>query len=284
MLKSVAPAEPYRIAVATPMHHGEVKGLQARCVGALERALWKDGGRLTHLDLRGESHIQRARNALVYQFLQTDCTHLLWWDGDIVTRKLQHLARMIVADKPILVAPCPLKGINWERVAKAAAAGVPPALLHKHASHFNIVHLDGEFVSRGTPFRIVRGGTGLMLVKRTVFEQLIASGRVDSYKNRNHIEGMPQGAVVYDFHPSPVVADDLLTEDYGFCHLWTQLGGEVWAAPWVEVGHFGEHLYEGSYADSVLAQFPRAAGRETIDTNPESVDECVSGKCASDQP
>jgi hypothetical protein len=123
-----------------------------------------------------------------------------------------------------------------------------------------------------------------MLVKRTVFEQLIASGRVDSYKNRNHIEGMPQGAVVYDFHPSPVVADDLLTEDYGFCHLWTQLGGEVWAAPWVEVGHFGEHLYEGSYADSVLAQFPRAAGRETIDTNPESVDECVSGKCASDQP
>jgi hypothetical protein len=70
---------------------------------------------------------------------------------------------------------------------------------------------------------------------------------------------VPLGARVYDFHPSPVVEDDLLTEDYGFCKLWTDLGGSVWAAPWPHVIHAGSYRYAGSFEECQMADVAVAA-------------------------
>jgi len=37
----------------------------------------------------------------------------------------------------------------------------------------------------------------------------------------------------------------LLSEDYYFCHKAREAGLKVWAAPWVQLGHFGNYLFEG---------------------------------------
>jgi hypothetical protein len=37
----------------------------------------------------------------------------------------------------------------------------------------------------------------------------------------------------------------LLSEDYYFCYKAIESGLSVWAAPWVQLGHFGTYLFEG---------------------------------------
>jgi len=36
-----------------------------------------------------------------------------------------------------------------------------------------------------------------------------------------------------------------LSEDYYFCWRAREAGLTVWAAPWVQLGHFGTYLFEG---------------------------------------
>ena len=38
---------------------------------------------------------------------------------------------------------------------------------------------------------------------------------------------------------------DLLSEDWGFCRRWRQIGGKVWADPSIKLVHYGEHAYRG---------------------------------------
>lgn len=249
---------PLHLALATPMHAGECSGVYLSSVLQLERALRKDGGRLAHLKLGNESHIQRARNTLTWHFLDIVAndpeppSHLLWCDGDQGFR-VPDLARMVAADKDVIVAPVPMKGIDWASVHAAALAGVPPSGLHRHAAMFNIVLEDGVPVSPHKPFRLKRGGTGFMLIKAEVFEILACSGIVETYKSDCPGDAMPLGTRVHNFFPSPVEEDHLLTEDFGFCSLWKKIGGEIHAAPWCEMQHVGAYTFTGCYADKVWA-------------------------------
>jgi hypothetical protein len=40
----------------------------------------------------------------------------------------------------------------------------------------------------------------------------------------------------------------LLSEDYHFCRTWRNNGGKIYAAPWVQLGHVGTYLFDGSLA------------------------------------
>ena len=55
---------------------------------------------------------------------------------------------------------------------------------------------------------------------------------------------------VYDFFKVQNVDNELLSEDYNFCHMYRERGGAVWVAPWCELGHFGAYLFSGQYAQS----------------------------------
>jgi len=36
---------------------------------------------------------------------------------------------------------------------------------------------------------------------------------------------------------------EFLSEDYMFCQTWRNMGGTVWAAPWVRTIHIGAHHF-----------------------------------------
>ena len=239
------------IALGTPMYGGACMAAFNRSTAALALALESEGHKLTPIFLANESLIQRARNTIAYHFLKTDATHLLFVDADTGIR-VEDVARMVAANKPIIMAPCPMKRINWARVRQAIADGVPDDLLHRYTGFFNIVHLPGNrTVSADEPFEVEVGGSGFMLIKREVFEKL---ARVtETYVNRNHGDAMPPGVRVHNFFPVHVVNDDLWSEDYAFCAAWRRLGGSVWAAPWCEVKHVGTYEFAGVFRDCSAA-------------------------------
>ena len=111
----------------------------------------------------------------------------------------------------------------------------------------NLVNYAGSVtVPRDKPVEIWNGGTGFMLIKRKVFDKL--KKKLPSYVNDvNIINGKTQNRIVEYF--ACAIEDGterLLSEDYYFCMKARQNGIKVHAAPWVQLGHFGTYLFEGT--------------------------------------
>ena len=91
-------------------------------------------------------------------------------------------------------------------------------------------------------------GTGFMLIKREVFEKLI-----DSYPELKYIDdtgGLQEEEKewTYAFFNSYVDPEKhrFLSEDYGFCRYWQEIGGKIWTDPSVEMLHLGRLKYQAT--------------------------------------
>ena len=238
-----------KLFIATPMYGGMCAGYYAQSLLSLQNLLRDNRIDTAASFLFNESLIQRARNALAHGFLKTDFTHLMFIDADIRFDPKDVLP-MILADKPIICGIYPKKEINWSAVHAAAQAGVPPEELKKYSGSFvvNLVGYAGEQrVELGQPCEIWNGGTGFMLIKREVFEQL--KDKVPSYINdTNDLGGAIGQDRIYEFFATSIepIGERLLSEDYHFCKIWREkCGGTVWAAPWAHLGHIGTHMFDG---------------------------------------
>lgn len=244
-----------KLFIATPMYGG-------LCVGSYTLSLLRSinvfmsnkiGMEYSHM--MNESLITRARNSLAKDFLNTDCTHLMYIDADIGFDP-NDIPRMIGSNKDIICGIYPKKEINWNQVSKAVLDGVPPHELHMHTGAFVLNLIDNAEVAEGNfyePIEIANGGTGFMLIKREVFEGLI--GKVPTYNNDmfSAVEDHTQKKVIHEFFDTSIdkQSDDrLLSEDYHFCKIAREAGFKVWAAPWAQLSHTGTYIFNG--------QLPRA--------------------------
>lgn len=194
--------------------------------------------------LYNESLITRARNGLVKMFYQTDCTHLLFIDADISYRA-EDIVSMIDADKDIICGVYPKKRIAWERINDALAKGIIGEDLKHYTGDLvinKLNYVDTPIENKSEPVEIFNGGTGFMLIKRSVFDLL--KPHCPTYTN-DMLPG--QQEIVTEYFATSIEPDSnrLLSEDYHFCRLARLNGIKVWAAPWVELGHIGSYKFEG---------------------------------------
>ena len=238
-----------KIFVATPMYGGQCAGYYTQSIMELNMLLQKSGVEAQYSFMFNESLITRARNALTNGFLKSGCTHLLFIDSDIKFRATDIMA-MLEVDKDIICGIYPKKEINWDSVKKAMDNGVPQDQLKAYTGSFvvNLVDYQGEVtVPVGQPVEIFNGGTGFMMIKREVFEQL--SDKVPSYFNDvndlNGQVGMREEIKEYFATSIEPETGRLLSEDYHFCYIWRKAGGKVYAAPWCQLSHIGTYAFEG---------------------------------------
>ena len=119
----------YKIFVGTPMYGGQCAGSYTKASTDLAMMCAANGIGINFYYLFNESLIQRARNYVVDEFLRSDCTHLLFIDADIAfnPRDVLGLLAVQISDPEkynIVTGPYPKKTIAWEKVARAAAAGL----------------------------------------------------------------------------------------------------------------------------------------------------------------
>jgi hypothetical protein len=237
------------LVIATPMFGGLCHSGYMLSKDRLAQVIRQGGGRCSTLAIGNESLIERARNTLAWHFIaNAKATHFLFWDGDQAVWTPNDILRMVAADKPIICAAVPMKKINWQAVACAARAGVPDDELERCSGIFNVDHEDEDgVVSVNEPFEIKRGGSGLMLIQRHVFDEL--SDGTPDYQSDLPGQTIPPGSRVKHFFPVGIADDRLMSEDYGFCNAWRSRGGKIWCAPWVEVEHYGTYAFRGTYKD-----------------------------------
>lgn len=244
-----------KIFIATPMYGGNAKSNYINSVGELIRELIKYGHEITQSIIVNESLITRARNTLAHDFLKSDCDALLFVDADHGFNHID-VIRMIESGKDLIGAIYPMKSINWENIKKAALSDIPAEELHLYSGRFAINFLsENQSFKANEPFKVRDIGTGMMFIKRRVFEEL--KSVVKTYNSNSVGSSATMGEKIYEFFTTMITDEPesiLLSEDYAFCHMWRELGNDVWAAPWVRITHEGDYQFSGNFLRTLEIQ------------------------------
>jgi hypothetical protein len=238
------------IYVATPAYGGMVHALYHTSMLKLSAACQADKVELVHGLLMSESLIQRARNRLVRQFLETTCTHLFFVDADIGF-DVRSPAVMAMSGLEVVGGVYAKKTINWQAVHAAARQGLAPERLAEAGTEycFNPKHTGGDgrvnALSIGDEAFIESHDvpTGFLMIRREAIEKMI-----EAYPETRYLEDSPKvrDSVTYalfDCFIDPV-DQHYLSEDWGFCRRWQRIGGKTWAYPGAHLMHVGAHHYE----------------------------------------
>ena len=180
----------------------------------------------------GCSVVSRARNLLVQDMLESNCTDLLFIDSDINFEPSDVLRLMAWTSDP----------------KKGIVAGVPRT---RSTDKVYIATLDhdenNDLTMNGMGLvRAKRVATAFMMVRREVFETLDAAHPEWRYNDVRSKRTVP---CIFDFK---LTEEGYMGEDYLFCDRAREHGFEVWIDPTIKLGHMGVQEYEGEFGRDVL--------------------------------
>ena len=220
-----------KLFVALPAYDFKVSLKLAVSLARLAQQLPLHGIELSIGSVCGCSVVSRARNILVRDFLDSDCTDLIFIDSDINFQADDVLRLMAWASDP----------------KKGIVGGVPRT---RKVDKVYIAQLDqdeeGVTMNRMGLVRAKRIATAFMLVRREVFERLVSENPQWNYHDHNTDK---QLNAVFDFL---VNEEGYIGEDYLFCDRARAIGYEVWIDPTIKLGHMGVQEYEGDFGRVIL--------------------------------
>ena len=243
---------------ASPMFGGNCLGLYMKSCLDLQNLCTQLGVEVRFSFIFNESLVERARNYLVDQFLQTDMTHFMFIDADIHFNP-NDVIDMILRDKDVIGGPYPKKAINWKNVAEAARKNpeLPPEDLANFTGDYVFNCVQGTTkIQVNEPVEVMEIGTGFMLIKRHVFYKFMEAYPTQKFK--------PDMIGQKDFDPNRYInvffdtiidtkdsltgggSDRFLSEDYCMCALWRKMGGKIWLCPWIRLTHVGTYGFVGN--------------------------------------
>jgi hypothetical protein len=195
--------------------------------------------------MTNESLISRARNTLTARFLSNPAaTHLMFIDADIGWEP-HHLLMLLDADRDVIGGLYPMKSlpVRW--------------CINSFEGAQQQDHLQ----------EVSKTGTGFMLIKRSVFEQLDQHPAVKPFVNDL---GLPKDLDPYmrTYFDTAVRDGRYYSEDWTFCENWRDLGGQVWVDTRVLLRHTGTYVFDFAAQDR-LYQDLRALGGEAPPEPPE---------------
>ena len=162
--------------------------------------------------------VERARNILTANFLESDCTHILFVDSDIGFTP-QDVANITSHHVSVVGGLYPLKSltpaVQW--CGNGLQGGDSPVDATNGLSEVKYI------------------GTGFLCVAREVFEIMAQQlGPGLTYK-----QDFPPYRVEYAYWRQGVAGSRFLTEDWMFCHTWRELGHRIFADARVMLRHAG---------------------------------------------
>ena len=248
-----------RLMVATPIYDGAQGGYVRAALDLALRAQ-AAGVSVRFEFILYQASITRARDLLAAIFLASNCTHLLFVDADI-DFAADDVFSMLKAmreheDCAVLAAACPRRMVNWPNVARAVERGFAaddPGELARFGGEFALHFLhQGQRFALTDLVELTRAGTGMMLIRRDVFEGLRdkhpeLAFRTDPGERAAH--GI--GEVAPSFFLPMIDPDsrELLSDDYAFCRRARDADFRIWLAPWVRTTHSGPAIFQGSLPD-----------------------------------
>jgi len=255
--------------IATPCYGGQTTTLYTQSMLKLQSECARYKIEMVLLAITNESLITRARNDLVYHFLRHKDAkgtfeYLMFIDADIQF-EADHVIRLLVHNKDIVTGAYPMKLINYNNIENKA---LPLATLLKLTTEYAVNPKFSEddverarnseqpglvkLQVRDGLIEVLDAGTGFMLIKRGVLEQMI-----EAYPETRYVRDMTSlktdGSVDRTTDTQYALFDGsideeskrYLSEDYTFCRRWQKIGGKIWTDPEVVLNHVGSHVFRG---------------------------------------
>jgi hypothetical protein len=180
-----------------------------------------------------------------------DGTHLLFIDSDIGFT-LENLLRVIEFNREVVTCTYPVKGFYWQQLLDRIKENnnIDEQTMRDYLLQFNVnLYPNTEF--KNGFGRVKESATGFMLIKREVFTTII-----DKFPNLKYKPdlrtGIENSQNAFDFFPVGIYREKdgvnrFLSEDYYFCRLWEECGGEIWTDLSTPITHLGSTEYHGSF-------------------------------------
>lgn len=234
------------IVIATPCFGGLVAHTFMLSVMRLQRHIEALGFGTDVLLLGGDSLISRARSVLVAHFLANPAaTHLLFVDADIGFEPDQFM-RLYEADRDFAAAFYPLKNTDWGQVPARAVAGEP--LDRAGLSYVGHLCTGAALAVAGDFATADYAGTGFQLIRRSVFDRMIAAYPETKFRAVHaSTNEQPPADTLYALFDSLIDPETgtYLSEDYAFCRRWRALGGQIWLDLDSRLSHTGPVTFAG---------------------------------------
>jgi len=260
--------------IATPMYGGQCSGMYTKASNDLAMVCAQHGIEIRFYYLFNESLITRARNYCVDEFLRSDFTHLMFIDSDIGFSYKDVLALLHLCDEDsdydVVTGPYPKKTIAWEKVKAARDQG------YGEENPFQLEQFIGDFVFNPAqniksfkidePVEIREGGTGFMMIKRSVFDKYAEEFPELSYKpdhaRTEHFDGTREITAFFDTVIDPDTRR-YLSEDYMFSYNVRKIGLKLWLCPWMQLKHVGNYTFGGSLGAMAAIKASPTASKES---------------------
>lgn len=184
-------------------------------------------------NISGCSVVSRVRNLIAKDFLDSDCTDLMFIDSDI-NFNAGDIFRLMAWNID------PKKGI---------VAGIPVAR-KKGKTYISTLDTDEEeniLMNHMGLVRAKRVATAFMLIRREVFEKMYEAHPEWRYHDEKKI-----GDEMIAFFDFALKDGNYIGEDFLFCDRARELGFEVWIDPTIKLGHVGVEEFAGAFGDDYL--------------------------------
>lgn len=227
-----------RILVGTPTYNGQ---LTTHYTGSL-LALWQEFPDQLDWKTTSGTLLAWARNTLASLVLESGHTHLLFIDSDIDFPP-QLIRRMVEFDAPLVSAVCPHRVLDIGRFHTMSRQFDDPAAAWARSLSF-VMELETPHVEKNGFYKAKRTGTGLMLIKREVFEA-IRDADPELYRPAKGTYYEHQGLtnVLQCFDPAYDEHGVSMGEDISFTRRWRTTGGDIWVVFDDTVGHVGPYVF-----------------------------------------
>ena len=231
--------------IATPCFGGLVSQHYMQSVISLIQYAGQAGFDAVLALLGHDSLITRSRNTLVAQFLNTSAaTHLLFIDADISFDPRQ-VHEMLAFDQDVVAGIYPLKVINWDnaalqRLANGETFQSAPLL------YVGTLCTGNESERRGRFATGVYCGGGFLMIKRQVIEQMIVAYPESRYTNVHAFSNAKgdEYHAIFECLIDPETRT-YVSEDFGFCQKWRNMGGKIWLDTESRLTHIGAYNFVG---------------------------------------
>lgn len=211
-----------KVFLAVPSYGGTCSGFTYSIFGSKEALI--DAGIQSSLEIfDGNCHIDDARNRLVRDFLETDCTDFVFLDADLRFDPCD-LLELVLADKDVIAGTYPLKQESEDYPVRFFPGEIAS---DKHG------HIEVESVP-----------TGFLKIRRHVLEKLYKS--VPKFKVKADSVSRLKLPLIFE---RTMEGDTRWGGDYEFCRKWRKTGGKIYLIPEMFFGHEGSYEWKGSVAN-----------------------------------
>jgi len=211
------------------------------------------------LQLMKSSLVTSGRNLCVSEFLNSNYTHMLFIDSDILF-SVDSIFQMLDKEEEVLSIPYPMKNIQWDKVIEKWK-GIPSMNYQQACTSGNMypVRIKGDeddITVKDGLIELSHSMTGCLMIKREALEKMIKAYPDLTIRQETMIDGKPElRKNLYNFFDTYYDKESklYLGEDFAFSRLWTKIGGKCMALITEYITHVGDYQFTGRLIDEMVA-------------------------------